>query len=118
MPGAVPRRSPKILGQQRFGPIQATVPFPDLALRIGKNPAQPPLAIAADLPRAGKLRLRVFDASGRVVRELVHRDLPPGSHQVDWDGRDQRGPTAPSGVYFVVMELGAEVRREKLVLIR
>ena len=104
--------------QQRFGPIQVTVPFPNLALRLGRNPAQPPLTIGADMPRAGKLRLRVLDASGRVVRELVHGELPPGSHAVNWDGRDQRGPAAPSGVYFVVMELGAEMRREKLVLIR
>jgi PKD repeat protein len=104
--------------QQRFGPIQATVPFPDLALRLGQNPAHPPLAIGAEMPRQGKLRIRILDASGRVVRELVHSDLPPGSHRVQWDGRDQRGPAAPSGVYFVVMELGAEMRREKLVLIR
>ena len=104
--------------QQRFGPIQATVPFPELALRLGQNPTRPPLAIGADLPRGGKLRMRILDATGRVVRELVHHELPPGSHRVDWDGRDQRGPTAPSGVYFVVMELGTDVRREKLVLIR
>ena len=104
--------------QQRFGPIQATVPFPDLALRLGQNPTRPPLAIGAELPRGGKLRMRILDASGRVVRELVNSELPPGSHRVEWDGRDQRGPTAPSGVYFVVMEIGAEMRREKLVLIR
>ncbi len=62
--------------------------------------------------------MRILDASGRVVRELVHSELAPGTHSVAWDGRDQRGPSAPSGVYFVVMELGAEMRREKLVLIR
>ncbi len=105
-------------GQQRFGPIQATVPFPNLALRLGQNPARPPIVLGADLPRAGKLRMRILDASGRVVRELVHSDLAPGIHSVAWDGRDQRGPAAPSGVYFVIMELGAEMRREKLVLIR
>ncbi|HYJ33443.1 MAG TPA: FlgD immunoglobulin-like domain containing protein, partial [Candidatus Binatia bacterium] len=48
------------------------------------------------------LTLRVFDASGRIVRESRAAAAPvSGFGIVTWDGRDRSGAAAPSGVYYL-----------------
>jgi flagellar hook assembly protein FlgD len=94
------------------------VPFPALALRIAPNPSRPPIAMSVDLPQAGPVRVWIADATGRIVRELADEYRPAGTHALAWDGRDGRGISAASGIYFMVLERGADVRRVKLVLVR
>lgn len=65
------------------------------------NPFASATTIHFTLPRAMAASLRVYDASGRLVRELLNtRSAAAGSHAVEWNGLDKVGrPTAP-GVYF------------------
>ncbi len=75
------------------------------ALRIAGHAAHPNpfasmAAISFDLPHAAPVRLCVHDVAGRLVRELLHADLPAGSHRIDWDGRDGAGRQLHSGVYY------------------
>ena len=44
--------------------------------------------------------LRVFTVSGTPVWERFERDVPPGYHQWEWDGRDQAGKTVAFGAYL------------------
>jgi hypothetical protein len=53
------------------------------------------------LAAASTVQLGVADVTGRVVRNLVDGDLPAGSHEVAWDGRDDRQMPAPPGWYAV-----------------
>jgi 3',5'-cyclic AMP phosphodiesterase CpdA len=62
--------------------------------------------------------LRVFDASGRLVRELVRLPQGFGSYYATWDGRDQDGGNCSSGIYVAVLEAAGETRSTKLVLLR
>ena len=64
--------------------------------------------------------LRIFDASGRVVRSfdvgsllVAHRSL-----LVTWDGRDDRGKRLPAGVYLVRYTDAEHQETQKLVLLR
>jgi PKD repeat protein len=104
--------------RERIGPLPVVVPFPALALRIAPNPSRPPIAMSVDLPQAGPVRVWIADATGRIVRELADEYRPAGTHALAWDGRDGRGISAASGIYFMVLERGADVRRVKLVLVR
>jgi tripartite motif-containing protein 71 len=84
---------------------QQTSPVPDAAsaaLRLHQNepnPFNPQTVIRFDLPRAGRVQLRVHDLRGRLVRTLVDGDAPGGSQQATWDGRDDRGRGLASGIY-------------------
>lgn len=82
------------------------------------NPFNPTTQIDFDLPQASEVNLRVFDASGRLVRNLVSAGLPKGIHAVDWDGRDDRGASVASGVYFCELRAGSHVDRRQMVLLR
>jgi parallel beta-helix repeat protein len=94
-------------GQQAAG----TVVQP-LVTELG--PVQPaPIRSAARIPfqvaRAGQVVLSIVDASGRVVRVLVHGDREAGRYNVAWNRNDDHGRTAPAGVYFCT--LSAENKR-------
>jgi hypothetical protein len=70
------------------------------------------------LPAAGRTRLEVFDVNGRLVRKLVDRNLPAGSHDVAWDGRDQESTSVGVGVYFIRLQGPGGVSRQSLVRLR
>ena len=42
----------------------------------------------------------MYDASGRLVRQIVDEELPSGLHTARWDGRDRSGRPVATGVYF------------------
>jgi hypothetical protein len=48
--------------------------------------------------------VRVYDAGGRLIRNLLEADLDRGAHHVVWDGRDERGRSIGAGTYFYVLE--------------
>jgi hypothetical protein len=82
------------------------------------NPSSAMFRIGHYVPRSGAFRLTVLDIHGRVVRVLEDRPLLPGWHDAVWDGRDDAGMEAASGVYVLRMEGAGENAVEKLVLMR
>ena len=80
-----------------------------LALQPGRpNPFRDGTTLRFQVPSADDVRLDVFDVQGRRVRELVSTRLDAGSHTVDWDGRDDRGNSLASGLYFYRLAQGGE----------
>ena len=49
------------------------------------------------------LMVRVYTANGRMVYERTERALPPGHHELAWDGRDAEGDKLANGVYLYRM---------------
>jgi hypothetical protein len=82
------------------------------------NPFNPTTVIRYDVPADGGLvTLRIYDVGGRLVRELVDGTQPPGRRQAVWDGRDERGARAASGVYFCRLTApGFEATRKMTLL--
>ena len=65
------------------------------------NPFRASTLIRFSVPRAARVRLSVFDTTGRLVRLLRDDLLSPGSYSELWDGLDAEGRAVPSGSYFV-----------------
>ncbi len=82
------------------------------------NPFNPRTTLRWGLRAAGAARLEVFDARGRRVRTLLDGVQAAGDHVTVWDGRDDRGAAAPSGVYFGRLVAGGGTRQQKLHLVR
>jgi hypothetical protein len=82
------------------------------------NPFNPSTTIRYALGEAGRVRLSVYDASGRHVRTLVDGAEAAGEHTVDFDGRDDRGAALASGVYFYRLDTGNLTRTRKMVLLK
>jgi len=62
--------------------------------------------------------LKVYDASGRLVRSLVESWSSAGEHYSVWDGRDDLGREAPEGLYFCVLDSGVPLSACKVVFLR
>jgi flagellar hook assembly protein FlgD/sugar lactone lactonase YvrE len=79
---------------------------------------------AFNSPLEGGLRgvlvtLRIFNVRGQIVRELVNAALPPGRHSVVWNGQDDFGRPAASGIYFYQLRAGNNVQQvRKLTLMK
>ncbi len=66
----------------------------------------------------GEVRLTVFSILGQPVRRLVREDFPPGRHRVVWDGRDDTGRPAGSGVYLICIETGKTTHTMRVLLLQ
>jgi hypothetical protein len=80
------------------------------------NPFGPSGEISFTLPRTGRVRLAVFDVTGRERALLVDAVHAAGRQVVRWDARDGRGNPLPGGVYFVRIAFDGRVETQKLVL--
>lgn len=82
------------------------------------NPFNPQTTLRYGLAAAGPARLEIVDVRGGRVRTLLDGAQAAGDHVAVWDGRDDRGRAAPSGVYFCRLVAGGEARQQKLQLVR
>jgi hypothetical protein len=83
------------------------------------NPFQGRTVLAYDLPREGRVSLRIYDVSGRLVRTLVSGAVQgAGHHSIEWDGSDVAGATTGAGLYFGRLEAGGESDVRRLVRVR
>ncbi|HYR52434.1 MAG TPA: metallophosphoesterase [Candidatus Dormibacteraeota bacterium] len=108
-------------GHETFvGSVQATAGGPVL-LRVRKpkpNPFDRNAELSFSLPRASSVRLTISDVHGRKVRELVSMALGAGEHSARWDGKDDRGRRAATGIYFATLDAGGTIVRTRLALLR
>jgi hypothetical protein len=63
-------------------------------------------AIGYALPKAAEVSLSVYDATGKLVRQLRHGATAAGEYRLTWDGRDGQGRLVPAGAYFCRLEAG------------
>jgi hypothetical protein len=64
---------------------------------VGPNPSAGPVRFTWEPGRPGAVRLRIYDAGGRLVEAMAGG---PGSRALTWDAR------VPGGVYFYELEAG------------
>jgi hypothetical protein len=77
------------------------------------NPFNQRTIIKFTLPQAGQVKLQVFDASGRMVENLVNRKIPAGTHQIHFNANN-----LASGIYFYRLGSGNFSEAKKMLLIR
>jgi FlgD Ig-like domain len=82
------------------------------------NPFNPTTTIGYSVAEAGPVLLDVYDAAGHLVRRLVDGVRGVGSHTATWDGRDDSGSAAGSGLYFYRLEVGKVTETRKMVLLK
>jgi hypothetical protein len=83
------------------------------------NPFNPTTTVRYDVPSGGgRVTLRVYDVSGRIVQTLVDAVQSAGRKTVRWTGTNERGERVGTGIYFYRMEAPGFVQTKKMVLLR
>ncbi|RNC83765.1 MAG: T9SS C-terminal target domain-containing protein [Balneola sp.] len=77
------------------------------------NPFNPNTLIRYELASSGFVSLKVFDAMGREVANLVERPLSKGLHTAQFDATG-----LSSGIYVYQLRVGEEVRTSSMLLIK
>ncbi len=81
------------------------------------NPAQQRADVRFRLGAATRVRIDVYDATGRQVRTLVDEELPAGEHVRAWDAADDSGAPVGTGVFWVQMHTAAGHESAKRMLL-
>ena len=82
------------------------------------NPFNPKTKISFHIPRMEQVSLIVYDIQGRMVDQLVNRQLTAGKHEVVWHGTNRDGNSVASGVYVYVLQVGDRVMRKKCLFLK
>jgi immune inhibitor A len=82
------------------------------------TPFSPSLEIRCALPEAGRVRLSVYDLSGRLLATLADEERDAGLFVRTWDGKNDSGVEAAPGVYFVVLATQDLAVSKKVILMR
>jgi len=89
---------------------------PALRLIAAPNPFSSSTTLQYELAGAGRVRVMIFDALGRLVDTLRDGEEAAGQHALEWDGRSGRGGRVVSGVYFAMVETPTSTVVRKIVV--
>jgi len=88
-------------------------PVHNYGLTAYPNPFNPNTVLSFDIPATRRVRLAVYDITGRLVVTLADRVFAQGNHRVSFDGS-----SLPSGIYFARMQGKNFSKTQKLVLLK
>jgi len=93
------------------------LPLPKF-ISVSPNPANRTQRISFNLPDAGNVSLRVYSATGELVRTLLNGSLTAGSQIVSWNLTDDQARLVPNGLYFYELAAGKYNVRMKTSVLR
>jgi len=82
------------------------------------NPFNPSVKVELYSAREQRIRVNVFDISGRRVRQLLDKKVPMGRLSVDWDGFGDNENSVTSGVYLIQFQARGVSDSRKVVLLK
>jgi hypothetical protein len=82
------------------------------------NPFNPITVIDFALPTASQVNVDIYNVLGQKVRTLVNESMPAGYYSATWDGTNDNGQPAASGIYFYKIEAGKFQNTKKLMMLK
>ncbi len=97
--------------------VSTVVSLPPAPVIVGSspNPFTRQTAIRFGIPRDGRVRIDIYDVSGRTITNLTDEEYPAGYHSIAWIAARR---TIPAGIYFVRLRFGSQESIHKSVLSR
>ena len=82
------------------------------------NPFNPTTTIRFDVPRAGNIKLKIYNVLGQEVMTLAEGFFDTGRHSILWNGKDNSGHSVASGVYLYRLEGGGFSKVRKMTYLK
>ena len=82
------------------------------------NPFNPTTNIGFRIAELGFVELKIYDASGRLVKTLMSENRAAGDYNVSWDATDESGQRVASGIYLYKLQAGDFLETKKMVLMK
>ncbi|MBN1998353.1 lamin tail domain-containing protein [candidate division KSB1 bacterium] len=97
---------------------QTSIPKAFLLNQNFPNPFNSATVVSYDLPRNGRVKIKIYTLLGGYLKTLVDEIQEQGRHKVLWDGTDDSGRTLPSGMFFIQMQVEDFRQTRKMILIK
>ena len=82
------------------------------------NPFNPITRINYELPISSKVKIHIYDITGKLVSTLLDEFKPPGYWHILWDGKNKDGKIVSTGMYIYTIETKEFIRSKKLCFIK
>jgi len=82
------------------------------------NPFNPKTTIEYTLPETSDVELSIYNIKGELVKTLVKETQERNKYSVIWGGKDNKGRSVASGVYFSVLKTNNKRKIQKMLLIK
>lgn len=82
------------------------------------NPFNPTTTIRYTVPKDGDVRLSIYNTRGQLVTILVNERKDKGSYTIVWNGKDNNGIAASSGVYFTRILSNGKSHTSKMLMMK
>jgi hypothetical protein len=96
----------------------AIIPEQFALLQNYPNPFNPVTTIQFIIPATGKVEVKIYNLNGSLVRELFTGEKEVGEYSYQWDGKDDRGITIASGVYFYSVQFNNSQLTKKMIYLK
>ncbi len=100
------------------GSASDMIPTQTALLGNHPNPFNPETTIRFALAHDSRVRIDIVNVRGQIVRTVLDDPVKAGYHSTAWDGTDQTGKSAASGVYFTRITADGKQQLKKIVLIK
>ena len=102
------------VGNQRLATVIKTFAL----LQNYPNPFNPNTTIEYQLPKTGNVEIHIFSINGQLVKTLESTHQTIGTHSVVWDGKNNDGQTAASGLYIYQVAFENSMLAKKMLFIK
>ena len=82
------------------------------------NPFNPTTRINCYIPSTGKVRVRIFNINGSLIKEIYAGEKEKGQHVFMWDGKNNHGSQVASGVYLFNIRFDNLQSTKKIILLK
>ena len=98
--------------------VSAASPLTFNLLQNYPNPFNPATTIAYSLPQSGDVSLKIYNMLGRRIKTLVDSYQEAGQHKIIWNGFNDSGAKAASGIYFYQLLSADKKLNKKMILVQ
>jgi hypothetical protein len=87
-------------------------------VQVFPNPFNPQTSFRFKVKENSAVKLQIFNLAGQLVRTIVDEDFGPGVYVRRWNGRNQDGRPAASGLYFYRLQIGQQIMNGRIQMLK
>lgn len=97
-------------------------PTVGISLALGANrfndQSDPPLRIDYWVKNGGSVQVQVYNVADLLIRHLSSQNQTIGAYSIYWDGKDDTGAQADSGLYLIAVIEPNRVEVKKVLVLK
>ena len=94
------------------------IPMDTELLAAYPNPFNPTTTLSFSLEKESIVSLNIYDMQGRLVTNLINKNLGQGYHSVNWNAVDSQGKAVSSGIYIYSLQTENMSINKKIVFMK